>query len=79
MVIVKSVKGFLISIKGEKTKAPKASNTETKIIIIAQQQDFPIWNVSYVSNKFNLINIKINAIYGEVIEETSGSLLSFKK
>ena len=49
-----------------------------KIIIIIQQTSELIWNISYVTDKFNLTNIKINAKNGKVMEQTSGSLLSFK-
>ncbi len=56
----------------------KEKEKSTKIIIILQQKDRSLWNISYVTTKFNLINIKIDAKTGEIVENTSASLLSFK-
>lgn len=50
-----------------------------KITIILQKQTFPIWNIIYITKKFNLLNIKINAINSDVIEEKAIPLLSFEK
>lgn len=50
-----------------------------KITIILQKQGVPIWNFIYITKKFNLVNIKIDGINGEVIEEKLVNLLSFEK
>ena len=51
----------------------------TKEIIIIQSLDLKLlWNVSLVTNDFNLINIKVDAKNGKILEETSSSLLQFK-
>ncbi len=50
-----------------------------KITIILQHQNIPIWNVIYITKKFNLLNIKMNATNGELIEEKLVNLLSFEK
>ena len=47
-------------------------------IIILQKLDYLVWNISLVTNDFNLINLKINASNGKIIEETFASLLQFK-
>ncbi len=50
-----------------------------KEIIIVQNLDSKLlWNISLVTTDFNLINIKIDAINGKIIEENSSSLLQFK-
>ncbi len=49
-----------------------------KAIIILQQNTAPLWNLSYITDSFNLINIKINAENGKILEQTKSSLLSFK-
>lgn len=51
----------------------------TKIIVILQKQKDIMWNISFVTKNFNLLNIKIDAINGKVIEEKLVSLISFKK
>ena len=50
-----------------------------KISIILQKQNIPIWNIIYITKRFNLLNIKINASSGELIEEKIIPLLSFEK
>ncbi len=50
-----------------------------KITIILQTQEFPTWNIIYITRKFNLLNIKINAVDGKIIEEKIVPLLSFEK
>ena len=49
-----------------------------KKIIILQFLKELIWNVSLLSNDFKLNNIKVNAINGKVLEESSTSMLQFK-
>ena len=51
----------------------------TKIIIILQNHKVPIWNITYVTERFNMVNIKINAENGELIDDNVISLLSFGK
>ena len=57
----------------------KYHETPDKIIILLQKIKTPVWNISYITGTFNLINIKIDAISGEIMEENKSSLLSFKK
>ena len=49
-----------------------------EIIIVQSLNSKLLWNVSLVTSDFNLINIKIDAVNGKIIEETSSSLLQFK-
>lgn len=65
-------------IENIKTKKIPSEQVNKKIIIL-QQQIVPIWNLTYLTSSLNLLNIKINAINGDIIEEKLESLLSFKK
>lgn len=42
-----------------------------KKIIILQNIKVPLWNITYVLSSFNLLNIKINASTGRVIEKNN--------
>jgi len=57
----------------------KHNETTTKKIIILQQNQIPLWNISAITSTFNIINIKINAETGEVLGEIKESILNFKK
>lgn len=50
----------------------------TQKILILQQQQQPIWNISLITSTYQIINIKLSAISGSVLEESKESLLSFK-
>ncbi|MBS3175052.1 hypothetical protein J4440_04185 [Candidatus Woesearchaeota archaeon] len=50
-----------------------------RIIIILQQIKQPIWNLSYMTQKFDLRNIKINAVNGGVLDNQEVKLFSFEK
>ena len=51
----------------------------SKIIIILQTKEKEIWNLAIISNKFNIINIKIDAQEGNILSESIESGLSFRK
>lgn len=52
--------------------------TFNKKIIILQNIGVPLWNISLISNCFNILNVKINAIDGSILSEKYESLLNFK-
>src|SRR3989344_2242016 len=52
---------------------------ETQVIIILQNDKGIKWNISYVTQKFNLINIKIDAETGELVNQNIISMLSWGK
>jgi len=56
----------------------KYHETPSKIIIVLQKLEKAVWNISYITETFNLINIKIDASTGKIISENRSSLLSFK-
>ena len=55
-----------------------SSEEETKKIIILQQTEYPIWNITYVTKALNVLHVKLNAISGEIIEEKFESIMKFK-
>ncbi|MBS3152069.1 hypothetical protein J4230_01525 [Candidatus Woesearchaeota archaeon] len=57
----------------------KYKETAAKITVILQKQKIPMWNIIYITKKFNILNIKINAENGEVIEEKTVPLVSFER
>ena len=63
----------------EKIISEKYQEIPTKKIFILQQTEFPIWNITYLTQSLNILNIKINAITGEIIEEKIESALNFQK
>lgn len=50
----------------------------SKIILILQNLDRPLWNVNAITNSCNLLHLKINAATGEVMEEKFDSIISLK-
>ena len=51
----------------------------TKTIAILQQQTTPLWNITYITANFNIMNVKIDAVTGEKLEEGVHSLLNLMK
>lgn len=64
----------------EKIKSAKhAADTPTKKLFILQVLDAKaVWNITYISSSFNILNIKIDALSGEVVSESFSSVLSFR-
>ena len=52
-----------------------SNETITKRIVILQKLNKIVWNVTYMTGAFNLLNVKVDAATGEVIEESKTSLL----
>ena len=50
-----------------------------KKLIILQVIDVPVWNITYITKALNVLNVKINAINGELINHSFESLLNFKQ
>ena len=51
----------------------------TKKIVILQNVKGIMWNLSFMTTSFNILNVKINAESGNVIEESLKSLMSFRE
>lgn len=50
-----------------------------KIVIIQMLDGKEIWNISYITTTFNLINVKIDAKNGKVLEAKLDTLLDLRK
>ena len=63
----------------QKKNYPKDSSIKT----IAILQNLPdvgnIWNITYVTEAFNTLNMKINASNGKMLEHNLSSVFSFRK
>jgi len=55
----------------------KKENFNKKIIIL-QSKKSPLWNISLITTSLNILNIRIDAINGEILSETFESLLNLK-
>ncbi len=49
-----------------------------KKIVILQNIGKAIWNISYLTSSFNILNVKIDAKTGEVLHDDMKNALSFK-
>ena len=56
----------------------KINETVNKKIIILQQRQVPIWNLTYITSALNVFNIRINAISGEILEQKFENIMKFK-
>lgn len=54
------------------------SEKVNKIVIILQQFENCIWNITYLTSTFNVLNVKINTENGKILEEKLSPVLSFK-
>ena len=64
----------------EKIRNDKYKNeVPSKKIVILQKIDVILWNITYITNNFNTLNFKIDAISGDVIEDTLKPALSFRE
>ena len=48
-----------------------------KQIIILQNLEQLVWNITFLTSCFNLLTIKVDAVTGEILKEEFGSLMSF--
>lgn len=52
------------------------NETVNKKIVILQVINKPLWNITYITAGFNIINFKLNAFSGELISDNISSALS---
>ena len=58
---------------------PKDKSIKT-IVILQNAQGFGnVWNITYVTEAFNTLNMKIDASTGKIVEHNLTSVLSFRK
>lgn len=63
--------------KTVKEKVRSKKETVTKFVIILQEDKTTVWNISSFTDAFNLLNLRINAKTGRIIEEKVVPLLSW--
>ena len=51
----------------------------TQQILILQQYKAPLWNITYITSGFNILNVKVNASTGEIVNETLTGLFSLRE
>lgn len=61
----------------KKSKHPGEIATK-KLFILQVLEGKTIWNITYISSAFNILNIKIDALSDNVLSESFSSVLSFK-
>lgn len=62
-----------------KNALERRNEEATKIIVILQKIKDTIWNITFITKKLNILNIKMDAVKGNILKEEIVSLLSFKK
>lgn len=63
----------------ELLKEKYAGHKADKIITILQNmQGSEVWNVTYLTNQFHVLNVKVNAEDGNLISEKMSPIMSFK-
>ena len=64
----------------EKTLKEKRINEYVvQKIIILQKIKLPMWNITYITSGFNLLNVKINATNKDTVEESLSHVFGFGK
>ena len=57
----------------------KGENPNKKIIFLQGFEDKIVWNVTYITSNFNILNVKVDSINGEILYEKIESALNWKK
>ena len=60
-------------------KLKKRYKDIVKEIVVLQNSDALIWNISLLTSTMNLINAKVSASTGKILEEKSESVLKFRE
>ena len=58
---------------------PKDKSVKTIVILQNISKYGNIWNITYITESFNTLNMKIDASSGKVLEHNLSSVFSFKK
>jgi hypothetical protein len=61
-----------------KEKEYKKENI-VKTILILQKMEKTIWNINSITKTFNILNIKIDAATGDILEHEIKNPIAFKK
>ena len=57
----------------------KYNTGASKIIVVLQKIEDLVWNVTYITTNFGMLNVKIDAQDGKLLSENYSSLLDFKR
>lgn len=57
----------------------RPAETVTKVIVLLQHLDRTLYNITLVTNLFNILNVRIDAKTGEVYQHDLRSILSLRK
>ena len=63
----------------QKKNLPRENNVKTIVILQNMAKLGNVWNITYLTDAFNTLNMKIDAATGKVLEHTTASVFSFKK
>ncbi|MBI2110105.1 PepSY domain-containing protein [Candidatus Woesearchaeota archaeon] len=64
----------------ERLKMEKYPNElPTKKIVILQKTKHLVWNITYINSSLNILNVKVDAASGEIIEDKISSIMSLKE
>ena len=58
---------------------PKDKSMKTIVILQNLSKLGDIWNITYITEAFNTLNMKIDALNGKVLEHNLSSVFSFRK
>ena len=65
-----------IKLANEIHKKKYLNETVNKKIVILQFINAPVWNITYVTAGFNIVNFKLNAVSGVLVSDNISSALS---
>lgn len=51
----------------------------TKIIVVLQKVDNVLWNITFLTNSFKVLNVKVNSQNGNIEEESLKPIFDFKQ
>ena len=63
----------------QKKNFPKDSSIKTIVILQNLAELGNIWNLTFVTQAFNTLNLKIDASYGKILEHNITSIFSFRQ
>ncbi len=64
--------------KVENLLIEKYKETAHRKIVVLQNLEREVWNITSLTTNLNILNVKIDATNGDIVEERLNSILSFK-
>ena len=78
MKVKVNLKEALAIAKKHKEVEQQNDSINKEIIILQESDQIPIWNITFLTSAFNIINIKIDADSSKIIKYKCESIMSFK-